>query len=182
MDHDKTTARPYAKAAFEFALEQKNLEGWSKSLMFLALISENKTMKPLYDDPNISPEELSSIFLNLSDRDGTHNKQAYIKNFILVLSHYSRLNLLPQIAELFEETKAEHEKLSTVYVTSAFPIEDSMQEKLKKSLEIRLQRDVVMNFELDKNLLGGAIIRAGDWVVDGSVRAKLEKLKQAVIS
>jgi F-type H+-transporting ATPase subunit delta len=56
-----------------------------------------------------------------------------------------------------------------------------MQEKLKKSLEIRLQREVVMNFELDKNLLGGAIIRAGDWVVDGSVRSKLEKLKQAVV-
>jgi F-type H+-transporting ATPase subunit delta len=176
MDHQKTTARPYAKAAFEFALEQKDLVGWSKNLQFLAEIAENAVMKPLYDDPNVSPEELSSVFIKLLDQENEH-----IKNFILVLNHYGRLSLLPEIAELFEETKSEYEKMSHVFVTSAFPMENSMQEKLKKSLEIRLQREVVMNFELDKNLLGGAIIRAGDWVVDGSVRSKLEKLKQAVV-
>jgi F-type H+-transporting ATPase subunit delta len=176
MDHQKTTARPYAKAAFEFALEQKDLVGWSKNLQFLAEIAENAVMKPLYDDPNVSPEELSSVFIKLLDQENE-----YIKNFILVLNHYGRLSLLPEIAELFEETKSEYEKMSHVFVTSAFPMENSMQEKLKKSLEIRLQREVVMNFELDKNLLGGAIIRAGDWVVDGSVRSKLEKLKQAVV-
>lgn len=166
MEHDKTLARPYAKAAFEFALEQKNLDVWSKNLMSLAVVS----------DPKIKAEELSHIFIALAEKD------EHIRNFILVLMHYDRLVLLPEIAELFEEAKAEHEKISTVFVTSAFPMDEATQKKLKASLEIRLQREVMMDFILDKNLLGGAIIRAGDWVVDGSVRAKLEKLKQAVIS
>jgi F-type H+-transporting ATPase subunit delta len=179
MDHDKTIARPYAKAIFEFALEQKELGSWSENLKFLAQISENSVMKPLYDDPNITPEQLSSVFINLLNKSDT---DGHIKNFILVLSHYNRLSLLPEIAELYEESKADYEKTSHVFVTSAFPMENSIQEKLKKSLEIRLQREVTMNFELDKDLLGGAVIRAGDWVVDGSVRAKLEKLKQAVIT
>ncbi|HEV2614197.1 MAG TPA: F0F1 ATP synthase subunit delta [Gammaproteobacteria bacterium] len=176
MDHQKTIARPYAKAVFEFALEQKKLDNWSTTLKLLAMIAENPAMQSLYSDPNISPEELSSIFLGISGKDEN------TKNFILILNHYDRLSLLPQISELFEEAKAEYEKVSTVFVTSAFPLEDSIQKKLKASLEIRLQHEVIMDYELDKNLLGGAIIRAGDWVVDGSVRAKLEKLKQAVIS
>ena len=97
------------------------------------------------------------------------------------MSEYNRLSLLPEIAELFEEEKAEYEKISTVYVTSAFPMDASTTKKLQASLTTRLKREVNLEFEIDKNLLGGAIIRAGDWVVDGSVRAKLEKLKQAVI-
>ncbi len=175
MESLKTLARPYAKAAFEYACEHKKLKDWSESLGQLATVAENADVKPLYDDPNISAEQLSSIFI------GFIKNNENLKNFILLLSEYNRLSLLPEIAELFEEEKAEYEKISTVYVTSAFPMDASTTKKLQASLTTRLKREVNLEFEIDKNLLGGAIIRAGDWVVDGSVRAKLEKLKQAVI-
>lgn len=175
MDSPKTLARPYAKAAFEFAREEKQLHEWSTSLAILAEAANNAAVKPLYDDPNISAEDLCSIFTGLV------SKHKSMTNFVLALCHYDRLSLLPEIAELFEEEKAEYEKVLTVFVTSAFPLDNNTTKKLKASLTTRLKREVSFEFEIDKNLLGGAVIRAGDWVVDGSVRAKLEKLKQAVI-
>jgi F-type H+-transporting ATPase subunit delta len=176
MDHQKTLARPYAKAAFEYALEHKKLSEWSTQLALLAEVAESEVIKPLYDDPSVQDEKLSQVFIEFVD------KNEPIKNFVLVLSHYARLSLLPEISALFEEAKAEHEKILTVQVTSAFPMDDDTSKKLKASLTTRLKREVSLEFEIDKNLLGGAVIRAGDWVVDGSVRAKLEKLKQAVIN
>ncbi|MDX2164819.1 MAG: F0F1 ATP synthase subunit delta [Gammaproteobacteria bacterium] len=175
MDSLKTLARPYAKAAFEYACEQKKLKEWSESLALLASVAENAEVKSLYDDPSINSEQLSNLFA------GFIKKNENLKNFILLLSEYDRLSLLPEIAELFEEEKAEYEKVLTVQVTSAFPMDESTAKKLKASLTARLKREVNLEFEIDKGLVGGAVIRAGDWVVDGSVRAKLEKLKQAVI-
>lgn len=175
MGDQKTLARPYAKAVFEFALANKKLALWSENLHHLSAISAHELLKPLYNDPNITPEELIKVFMeNIKDK--------HIQNFILLLGQYDRLKYLPEIAELYEEMKADYEKISTVYVTSAFPMDAAVAKKLKSSLEIRLQRDVTLDFAIDKDLLGGAVIRSGDWVVDGSVRGKLEKLKQAVIS
>ena len=176
MDHQKTLARPYAKAAFEYALEQKKLGEWSTQLALLSAVAESAEIKPLYDDPSIAAEQLSQIFTGFVD------KNEHLKNFVSVLSHYDRLSLLPEISALFEDAKAEHEKVLTVQVTSAFPMDDATSKKLKASLTTRLKREVNLEFEIDKDLLGGAVIRAGDWVVDGSVRAKLEKLKHAVIN
>src|SRR5690348_16055172 len=110
MEHDKTLARPYAKAVFEFALASKKLDEWSKNLAFLAEIASHKKMQPLYGDPAISAEQLSSVFIKAIPNN------EHLKNFILLLSHYDRLVLLPEIAELFEEAKANYEKTSTVYV------------------------------------------------------------------
>lgn len=175
MEQHKTLARPYAKAVFEFALANKKLDAWSENLTNLSVIAQHDLLKPLYDDPNITPDQLIHVFLAKSMDQNT-------QNFILLLGQYNRLQYLPEITELFQEMKAEHEKLSTVYVTSAFPLEAKIIKKLKSSLEIRLQRDVILDFKIDKSLLGGAVIRSGDWVVDGSVIGKLEKLRQTVIN
>jgi len=179
MGNDRTIARPYAKAIFELAQQKNQLLAWSRLLILLAKVASNAEMQSLYRNPKVSPSQLGSIFidllmtLDLTDPD--------YKNLILVLAEYRRLNLLPVISEMFEEDKAKLEKTEKVTITSALPVPETLRQRLKKALEIRLQCAVTVDFLLDKNLLGGATICAGDLVIDRSVRSMLNKLKQWVV-
>jgi F-type H+-transporting ATPase subunit delta len=179
MDPQRTVARPYAKAIFEWALQEKALSLWSEALGLLATVAKEESMQEVYQDARFSISELKEIFILVLKKTNLYHKN--IENLILLLSHYRRLPLLPAIAMLFEEQKAEYEKTMHVYVTSAFPIENTLHERLKKAFEIRLQcHNVKLYFDIDKELIGGAVIRADDLVIDGSVKGQLEKLKQVV--
>ncbi len=179
MNHRRTRARPYAKAIFDLACEDKQLVFWSQALSFLSQVSEDKSLQAVYHDARYSASELSTIFIGLLKKANLYHQ--HLENLIFLLAHYKRLPLLPMIALLYEEHKTSLEKMIRVDVTSAFPMTETIAAKLKKSLEIRLQRAVELSFKIDKTLMGGAVIRAGDLVIDGSVRSKLEKLKQVVV-
>lgn len=179
MNHRRTRARPYAKAIFELACEDKQLVFWSQALSFLSQIAEDKSLQAVYHDTRYKPSELSEIFIGLLKKANLYHQ--YLENLIFLLAHYKRLPILPMIALLYEEHKTSLEKVTHVVVTSAFPMTKVVSLNLKKALEIRLQCAVELSFEIDKTLMGGAVIRAGDLVIDGSVRSKLEKLKQVVV-
>ena len=90
--------------------------------------------------------------------------------------------LLPEISVLFEEMKAQLENVVDVVVTAAQPLSEAQSAKLAQALKAKLQRDVRMTSEVDESLIGGAIIRAGDLVIDGSLTGKLSKLAEAMKS
>ncbi len=175
-----TLARPYAKALFTLALQHNQVAQWSKVLAVLAQVAEEKSLKNYYHHPQLKQTRLAELFYEIAQ--AAKVAQPEVKNFLLLLAHYQRLQMLPMIAQLFEEDRAQLEKTLQVSVTSALPVKENMRQRLQQALEIRLQRAIKMEFLLDKNLLGGAIIRAGDLVIDGSVRSKLEKLKHAVVN
>jgi len=180
MNHRRTRARPYAKAIFDLACEDQQLAFWSERLHFLSRIAEDQSLQAAYHDPRYSPAELSEIFIALLKKANLYHQ--HLENLIFLLAQYKKLPLLPMIAMLYEEHKTSLEKMVHVDVTSAFPMTEIISGQLKKALEIRLQRAVEISFKIDKSLMGGAIIRAGDLVIDGSVRSKLEKLKQVVVA
>ena len=170
----KTSARPYAKALFSLAKDNNALSEWSVRLNFLAEI-----IKGLKDNAKNNTQNIKKLLLALLQETALNTPET--DNLINVLEQYKRLLLLPFIAELFEEDKFLYEHMIRVQVTSAFELSSELQKKLKKSLEIRLQRDVTLECQIDTALIGGAMIRAGDWVMDGSVRAKLDKLKEEIL-
>jgi F-type H+-transporting ATPase subunit delta len=102
------------------------------------------------------------------------------QNFVGVLAEYGRLALLPTIAELFELLKANHEKTMDVAVTSAFEVSDQQKTDLAAALQRMLQRDINIETEVDKSLIGGVVIRAEDTVIDDSVKGRLAKLSQVL--
>jgi F-type H+-transporting ATPase subunit delta len=181
MNGRRTIARPYAKAIFELACEDKQLGFWSETLSFLSIIAKDRDLQAVYHDVRYTASELSQIFISLCQKAKIINP--LIENLVLLLAHYKRLLLLPMISMLYEEYKASLEKTINISVTSAFPLSEKISANLKKALEIRLQRDVEINFAQDRTLIGGAVIRVGDGdlVIDGSVRNKLEQLKQTVV-
>jgi F-type H+-transporting ATPase subunit delta len=171
-----TLARPYAKAAFEAAVEGGKLGDWSASLALVSAVVSDSSVKAALSSPSLTGEKQAQLLVDLCGDEII----GQVKNFVAILAENKRIPLMPEIVALFEALKANQEMKVDVNVTSAFPLTDALQEKLAASLKAKLQRDVVLHSETDKSLIGGAVIRAGDLVIDGSVRGKLAKLAESM--
>lgn len=173
MLSDTTTiARPYAKAVFEAAVASSKLAKWSEMLQLMATVALDKKTVDFLTSPQINTDEQVEFMLavcgKLLDEQG--------QNLIRTLAHNKRLLALSDICALFELSRADYEKTLEVNVTSFSALSAAQQKSLIESLSQRFDRKVSLNVEIDGSLLGGAIIRAGDMVIDGSVRGKLNKL------
>ena len=171
-----TLARPYAKAALEYALESNQLQAWSNMLTLTAAVSEQEKVAELLASPEATSSQLADTFVKVCG-DQLDQKGA---NFIVELAQHKRLSLLPQINEQFEALKAQQQHVVEVEVASAFELEDSQVQALAAKLKQSLNREVQMHTRIDSDLLGGVLIRAGDLVIDGSVRGKLAKLAEVM--
>ncbi|WP_120997137.1 F0F1 ATP synthase subunit delta [Stutzerimonas urumqiensis] len=173
-----TLARPYAKAAFEYAQAHQQLASWSAMLGLAAAVANDDRMQRVLKAPRLTSAEKADTFVEVCGNE----LDAQARNFIHVLAENERLALLPEISELFELYKAEQERSVDVEVTSAFALSAEQQDKLAKVLSARLSREVRLHAAEDPALIGGVVIRAGDLVIDGSVRGKLAKLAEALKS
>lgn len=174
MAENITLARPYAQAVFELARAQNDLKGWSEMLQFTAALAADAQVRALVGNPRVRKDQLAQLFLDVSgDR-----LNAGGQNFIKVLIENRRLNVLPEIASLYEAHRAEAEGTLQAQVVSAYPLSEEQQRKIASSLQGRFKRTVKLSNSVDKALLGGVIIRAGDSVMDGSARGQLERMAQ----
>jgi F-type H+-transporting ATPase subunit delta len=173
-----TLARPYAKAAFEFARSRGELTNWSAQLATVATVIQDPSVGAVLDDPAKTSQQLASTIGELCG-DAVNDEG---RNFVAILAENKRLALLPEIRSLFEQYKANQEKTVQVQVHSAFALADETQQKLADVLTRKLEREVKVDTAVDEALLGGVLIRAGDLVIDGSVRGRLNKLAEAMNS
>lgn len=167
-----TIARPYAQAVFKLASEQKALKRWSEMLGLAAAVASDPEMAKVIDSPRLTGEQVIDIFLAVC---GDKLNDAG-KNMVRVLADNGRLNLLPDIAALFEIERAQAEGTLEAEVVTAMELTESQKKELAAALKKRLGREISLNVKVDGSLLGGAIIRAGDMVIDGSAVSRLEKL------
>ena len=173
-----TLARPYAKAAFEVALQDAALDNWAKMLGLTASIAAQESVHTLLINPALSSEQIAQSFIDVCGDELNDKGQ----NFIMLLSENKRLGLLSEIAALFENLKAIQEQSVDVEITTAFEISSEISDKLAQALKSRLQREINLATSVDESLIGGAVIRAGDTVIDSSVRGKLTKLAESMKS
>lgn len=171
-----TLARPYAKAAFEFARDVNALERWSNMLATAAAVVSDPKVARLLASPAQTAEAKAEKIVELCG-DDIDNK---VGNFLKNLAHNNRLGLLPQVRELFELYKANQEKTVDVDITTAFALSEQQQASLAKALSAKLDREVSLQSSVDQNLLGGAVIHAGDVVIDGSVKGRLARLTESL--
>ena len=171
-----TVARPYAKAAFEFALEKDNLSSWTEALEFLSLVVADPAMAKLLDSPSITREKSAEAMLSIAE--GRLDSQT--SNFVSLLASNGRLELLPEILNLYENYRANHEKTVEVELTSAVELTKQQLSDLNSTLETKLGRKVNINCQTDPTLMGGMIVRAGDLVIDASIRGKLNDLADSL--
>jgi F-type H+-transporting ATPase subunit delta len=173
-----TLARPYAKAAFEAALEGNDLDNWSQMLSVTATVSSIQTVGAVLTSPTLAAEARARTLIDLCG-DELDQKG---RNFITILAENRRLALLPEIATIYETLKANQQKSVDVEITTAFDVSPEASERLAEALKKRLQRDIRLSSKVDRSLIGGALIKAGDTVIDNSIRGKLTKLAEAMNS
>ena len=168
-----TVARPYAKAAFDFAVEHQSVERWQDMLAFAAEVTKNEQMAELLSGA-LAPETLAESFIEQLDENG--------QNLIRVMAENGRLNALPDVLEQFIHLRAVSEATAEVDVISAAALSEQQLAKISAAMEKRLSRKVKLNCKIDKSVMAGVIIRAGDMVIDGSVRGRLERLADVLQS
>ncbi|MCH8958767.1 MAG: F0F1 ATP synthase subunit delta [Proteobacteria bacterium] len=172
MAEKVTIARPYAKAVFALACEREKLAQWSEFLGNTASAVSDPRVAGLLNSPRVARAELADLIVELCADEADE----LAGNFIRVLAQYRRLNVLPEIVTLFEALRAEYENSVDVSLISALPVDQAQQDKIAAALRKRLGRDVRLHCEIDESLIGGAVIRAGDLVIDGSLSGRLARL------
>ena len=183
MADNNTIARPYAQAVFELANESGDLAKWAGALNVAGEFMADGQVAAYLGDPAFNNAQRLEFLTGLFDEAGAKmlgGKDKRGTNFLKLLLEYRRINVLPEIAAHFEALKADVENVVDVTVTSASPISKKQLDTISAALHERLGRDVNIETEIDKNLIGGAVIRAGDVVIDGSLRARLAGLAIAL--
>lgn len=176
MSEANTIARPYAQAAFDEAQKLGDLKGWSAVLINLAELLQNAEVQSVVGNPRIAKSKVEALVLDLCGA----KLNAQQKNFIRILVDESRLNVGLEIAQMYEALRADAERFVDVTVTSAFELSDAQQQKVSVALKKRMQREIKLTCKLDKALLGGIVIRAGDKVIDGSALTRLGEMSNAL--
>ncbi|MGZ8152328.1 MAG: F0F1 ATP synthase subunit delta [Methylovulum sp.] len=172
MSELATLARPYAAAVFKRAKETGSTAGWSQSLAFMSAVLVNEDIFVYINNPKIGKQRLLAVMLDICQGqiDGE------VENFLKLLVHNNRLSLISSITKLFEAYKAEDEGYMDVEVSTAYGFSEEKQLEFAEKLEKTLSKKVHMNVTVDKSLIGGVLVRAGDRVIDGSIRGQLQQL------
>lgn len=167
-----TIARPYAEAAFRLAREDNALPQWSETLRLLATIVQDRRVAEALDNPKLDAPQKESLLLSVAgDR-----VSGLGRNFVRVLVEADRVTLLPEIARLFDELKAEAEGVAQATIQTAFPLDDAQVREITAALERRFGKKIEASVEVDRSLIGGVRIAVGDTVIDGSVKARLDAM------
>lgn len=177
MSDMATIARPYAKAAFDLAVEKNALDQWSEMLIFAAEVARNATIADFIDGMH-SAEKLTEIFLSVCGEQ----LNEFGQNLIKVMAENGRLKALPDVCNQFMALRHEHEKQIDVDVMSAVALDETQLDAISRKLENRLERKVKLNCSVDETLIAGVIIRAGDLVIDNSVSGRIRRLSDALQS
>jgi F-type H+-transporting ATPase subunit delta len=165
-------ARPYAAAVFELASSSGRREEWSDTLAVLGHIAADERVARVLRAPRMSPAQRADLVLGIAEGhidDGA-------RNLVRLMAENGRLAVLPDVAHHYEALRAEAEGTIDAWVTSAAELDEGQRERLSASLKRRLEREIRLHCEVDPSLIGGAVIRAGDLVIDGSLKGRLERL------
>ncbi len=176
MAEKTTIARPYAKAAFDLAHGEGKLGEWSEMLQLLSAIAADADFAALAANPKVADEKIAEAMISIVSNKMVTGGE----NLVKLLVENKRLNVLSEIAGQFDQLRADAEKTIEAEVISAFEVGAAEQDKIKTALKNRLGREVTLTCKIDESLMGGAIVRAGDLVIDGSVKGQLKDLAAAM--
>jgi F-type H+-transporting ATPase subunit delta len=167
-----TSARPYARAVYALATESSSVDNWSEALALLAAVAADTNMQKLLDKPQLGKEQKGELMLKvLSDKLNPQQQ-----NLVRLMAENSRLRALPEVAHQFEIYRAEAEGKVEAEVISAFALTSEQEQAITETLKSKLGRDVSITTSTDESLIGGVVIKAGDTIIDGSMKSQLESL------
>lgn len=172
MQENLTIARPYAQAAYEHARAEGKLPAWTDALDLLAALVADPDMRRVIADPRIGRNSLQELLFSL----GGERFSGSFGNFVRILCAAGRLPVAAEIAQLFEQRRAEAENIANAEIVTAFPLDAAVEDRITAAIRARLGKEVKARQRIDKGLIGGAIVRVGDTVYDLSLKGRLTQL------
>jgi len=172
MLEKSTLARPYASAVFKLASQEDKFDLWSEMLGFLASLARDPQLEAIIDDPRIDNAQLVELINSIAG--GRFNE--HMQNLVRILADNDRLGVAGEIARQYEEQKATAQKRERVEVVSAYEVNPKFKQSISAAMAKRLGCEVELETRIDRDLIGGVIIRAGDMVIDASLKGRLAKL------
>ena len=176
MAEPSTIARPYAEAAFRLADAKGKLAEWSVALANLAAVAADARVRAAVGDPNLSAAKVAGLFISILSGKLTGEAE----NFVRVLAENGRLDVLEEIRTQYEALKNAREGVVEAEVYTAFDMDAAQTADLVARLEKKTGRKVRAKVSVDKSLIGGVKVVIGDQVIDGSARAQLAALENAL--
>jgi F-type H+-transporting ATPase subunit delta len=177
LEGDAELARPYARAVFELAKDNDQLQSWSDRLALMAAVVSNDTMRSLLDNPGLSRSDAGALVVRACGED----LEDSAVNLVNILAENDRLAQLPMIAALYNQFRDDAEGTLEAEVISAQPLSEQQKSAIADALKRRLGRDIQLNCSVNEDLVGGAVIHAGDLVIDGSAVEHLRQLSSALV-
>jgi len=172
MSELTTAARPYAKAVYDTARETGTLESWSDALANLSMVASDPQVKERLDSPDLAAAQKGELLIQvLADRLTVQQQ-----NLVRLMAENGRLKLMPSVAEQFEAARAKAENKIEAEVISAFALSDDQIEALVTTLKNKLGCDITLTTSVDESLIGGVLIKAGDTIIDASMKSQLDSL------
>jgi F-type H+-transporting ATPase subunit delta len=171
-----TLARPYAKAAFELAQGEQSLPHWDEMLGLASAITTEKSMAGLLESPHVINAQAVKIIVETAGE--SFNSQ--FRDYLSVLAENGRLSLLPEVTVIYRRLREEAEKRMRVTVVSALPLDEDQAGRMREALARRFDCDIELESEIDTKIIGGAVVYAGDQVIDGSLRGRVQKLSNSL--
>ena len=178
MSTTTTLARPYAKAAFELAGADNTTDRWNEMLVLASALVTDETMANLLQSPQLTSDQVVQV---LADTGGEAFDSRF-RDFLAVLSENKRFPLLPEITDLYQRLREEADKFLRVKVVSAFALDEDQATRMKDALARRFEREILLESEVDKSVIGGAVVYADGQVIDGSLKDRLAKLSNSLIN
>lgn len=177
MEELRTIARPYASAVFDIASNKDTLKEWSIFLKKTSKLLDQQDIKTLIKTPGLNKKTIAEIFFEASveESETSENKELF-SNFLNVLSENKRLNIITMVSSQFEQKKQQAEQVSEVLLSSAAALSEEDVEEIKQALSKKLGKKIELKNSVDETLIGGALIKIGDHMIDGSVRSQLKKM------
>ena len=172
MAENTTAARPYARAVYQTAQQHGDIQSWGDALALMAAVVSNDAMRDVLDNPRLGREQKGEALLKVIGDKLSPQQQ----NLIRLMAENNRLNALPDVAEQFEVFRAEAEGKIDAQVLSAFELNDEQVNAITTTLKNKLGREVSITTAIDASLIGGVVIKAGDTIIDGSMKSRLESL------
>ena len=184
MADKQTLARPYAQAAFELARDTNTLEQWSKALAAARAFAADTDVLATIARPGVAADKqlelLTSLAAKLGDAYVFGGSDSAGHNFLKLLIENGRVDVLPEIADRFDALKAATEQTVDATVTAATELSEDALARIRDALSSRLGQRVTLTAAVDPDLIGGAVISAGDFVIDGSVKSRLARLASSL--
>ncbi len=176
MQENLTIARPYAQAVFEQAQQEGKFSEWTNMLELLELVVSDADMKTVMDNPRLDGQFVADFILDVC----SDHLQETGQNFVRVLAAAGRLELVPEISDLFAVKRAESESTIDVEVLSAYPLDANQESSISKLMADQFGKNIKITSNIDESLIGGVVIKAGDSVIDASIKGRLKELANVI--